>query len=237
MASCRCLLVPGRGCFPCGASLGLPDVPGSEAWAVFRGRAEQVNWNHPEAMILPGLTTSLALLNAHIAFGDKLPLLKRAVMLLPIICLPLTYQLPQALFCYWGTSFAFTTAQILTQRTSMYQKLVQPQQQPPQQQGAKPRITLEEEAAPSGLGAHTAASVPYDAGGAAKSGAQHQLGHEVEDLNQRIQRAQEMWVRREGGACEASVRPWHLAPLLCVVALPLLCVVAFARGAFGMPAR
>lgn len=154
-----------------------------------RGRGEQVNWNHPEAMILPGLTTSLALLNAHIAFGDKLPLLKRAVMLLPIICLPLTYQLPQALFCYWGTSFAFTTAQILVQRTSMYQKLVQPPPQQ-QQQGAKPRVTLEEEAAPSGL--QTVASKPHDAGSAANGGVQQTFGHEVEDLNQRIQRAREM---------------------------------------------
>ena len=47
--------------------------------------------------------------------------------MLPIICLPLTYQLPQALFCYWGTSFAFTTAQIFCQRTAAYRRLVEPQ--------------------------------------------------------------------------------------------------------------
>ena len=146
-----------------------------------------MNWNHPEALLLPGLTTGLALLNAHLAFGDKLPLLKRAVMLLPVICLPLTYQLPQALFCYWSTSFAFTTAQILCQRTSLYQKLVQPQLQTAPTQ---PRITLEEAdaAAAPPLGGSAAASKLVQAGKQAKA----ENGHEVEDLNQRIQRAQQM---------------------------------------------
>ena len=87
----------------------------------------KVNMAHPEALILPAITTGLAITNAHLAFGEKLPLLKRVVIMLPIICLPLTYQLPQALFCYWGTSFAFTTAQILCQRTAAYRRLVEPQ--------------------------------------------------------------------------------------------------------------
>jgi len=54
--------------------------------------------NHPEALILPAATTSLVLLNSHLAFRDNLPFLKRIVVMIPIISLPLTYQLPQALF-------------------------------------------------------------------------------------------------------------------------------------------
>ena len=108
-------------------------------------------------------------------------------MLLPVICLPLTYQLPQALFIYWSASFAFTTAQILCQRTSAYQKLVQPRLPPAPNQ---PQITLEDDAVTSQLSENAAASTigHEQAGGRDKEAA----GHEVEDLNDRIQRAQQM---------------------------------------------
>lgn len=49
-------------------------------------------------------------------------LLKRAVQLLPLITLPLTYQLPQGLFVYWVTTFGFTTSQMLVQRSAWWKR-------------------------------------------------------------------------------------------------------------------
>jgi len=78
------------------------------------------NTADPSALLLPLSATSLALLNVQLAFGDRFPLLKKVLQLMPIVFLPVTYQLPACLFVYWVSSFALTTTHILVRRQPWY---------------------------------------------------------------------------------------------------------------------
>ena len=58
--------------------------------AAFNGFLK-INEHHPEALILPLMTTSLVMLNAHLAFGDKLPLLKRELLVKLVVKSSVSY--------------------------------------------------------------------------------------------------------------------------------------------------
>jgi len=83
----------------------------------------KINIYAPEMLILPCASTAVMMLNLHLAF-HKLPTLHMIAQIFALTMLPLTYQLPQACFVYWCTSFSFTTAHILVQRQEWYRKHV-----------------------------------------------------------------------------------------------------------------
>ncbi|KAJ1469491.1 hypothetical protein T484DRAFT_1851563, partial [Baffinella frigidus] len=82
-----------------------------------------INEAHPEALILPVISTSLIFFNIHISFAAD-GMLKRAVQMLPILTLGMTYTLPQGLFIYWISTFGFTTLQLLMQQSRWWSQNV-----------------------------------------------------------------------------------------------------------------